>query len=97
MWCTLKPNTQARVHVATAVALLAGAPLLINTLRALPKSVPFELDAATEVTVIFVMLSLAVNLAIVCVKGFTYPRWAAPVLFGLYSAYAIAQIIVQLV
>jgi hypothetical protein len=77
--------------------LLAGFPLLINTFRALPKSVPFELDAATEVTVICVMLSLAVNLAIVCVKGFTYPRWAAPVLFGLYGAYVIAQIIVQLV
>jgi hypothetical protein len=84
------------VHVVIAVAT-AGAPLLINTLRALPKSVPFELDKATELTVIFVMLSLAVNSAIVCVKGFTYPRWAAPVLFGVYSTYVLAQVVVQLV
>jgi sodium/potassium/calcium exchanger 6 len=73
-----------------------GTPLVILGFKDIPKSVDFALDSATVLTIGFVFLSLVLNIAIVVGTGFTYPKWSALALVGLYAIYIVAELIVNL-
>ena len=60
--------------MCAVLCCVVGVPLLINSLKALPKAVPFKLDTATEITVGFILLSLIVNLVIMACSKFIAPR-----------------------